>query len=88
MPSPTIGRRTTALTAVDNLFRGHRQAVDRRAAFHFNRSGRHERPGKALAEHSIDCVMHFAALAYVASRLPDPLAYYQTTRRHDQPARR
>ena len=30
----------------------------------------------ALAKHSIDCVMHFAALAYVGESVTEPLAYY------------
>ena len=35
------------VTVVDNLFRGHRQAVDRRAAFQPNCPGRYRRPGRA-----------------------------------------
>jgi UDP-glucose-4-epimerase GalE len=31
---------------------------------------------EALTEHSIDCVMHFAALAYVGESVAEPLAYY------------
>ncbi len=30
----------------------------------------------ALAKHSIDCVMHFAALAYVGESVAEPLSYY------------
>ena len=64
------------VVAVDNLYRGHGQAV------HPGRL-----PSKSiwptprpwptlLAEHAIDCVMHFAALAYVGESVTDPLAYY------------
>jgi UDP-glucose 4-epimerase len=64
------------VAAVDNLFRGHRQAVDRRATFHQIDLAETDVLAKALAEHSIDCVMHFAALAYVGESVADPLAYY------------
>ena len=64
------------VAAVDNLFRGHRQAVDRRAAFHEIDLADTHALAIALAEHSIDCVMHFAALAYVGESVTDPLAYY------------
>ena len=65
-----------AVVAVDNLFRGHAAAVDRRGVF----------PRVALADtaaltdllrrHKVDCVMHFAALAYVGESVAEPLAYY------------
>jgi UDP-glucose 4-epimerase len=64
------------VAAVDYLFRGHREAVDRRAAFCQLDLADTDALAKALAEHSIDCVMHFAALAYVGESVADPLAYY------------
>ena len=61
---------------VDNLFRGHRQAVHPQAEFY----PLHLSDTRALADllhkHAIDCVMHFAALAYVGESVADPLAYY------------
>ena len=64
------------VVAVDNLYRGHAQAVDRRAAFHEIDLADTQALTDVLAEHAIDCVMHFAALAYVGESVTDPLAYY------------
>jgi UDP-glucose 4-epimerase len=64
------------VVAVDNLFRGHGQAVDRRAAFHEINLAETQALADALAGHAIDCVMHFAALTYVGESVADPLAYY------------
>lgn len=65
-----------SVVAIDNLFRGHGRAVDRRAAFHEIDLGHTHAIAESLAEHKIDCVMHFAALAYVGESVTDPLAYY------------
>ena len=64
------------VVAVDNLCRGHGRAVDRRATFHEIDLADTPALAEALAEHAIDCVMHFAALAYVGESVADPLAYY------------
>lgn len=64
------------VVAVDNLYRGHGQAVDRRAAFHEIDLADTSALKAAMVEHKIDCVMHFAALAYVGESVTDPLAYY------------
>ena len=64
------------VAAVDNLFRGHRQAVHPAAAFHEADLGDTAELGRLLRTHEIDCVMHFAALAYVGESVSDPLAYY------------
>lgn len=64
------------VVAVDNLFRGHGRAVDRRATFHEIDLAHTQALADAMAEHAIDCVMHFAALAYVGESVTEPLAYY------------
>jgi len=64
------------VVVVDNLYRGHGRAVDRRAAFHELDLANTQALAEALTEHAIDCVMHFAALAYVGESVADPLAYY------------
>ena len=63
------------VVAVDNLYRGHRQAVDRRAAS-TRSTWPKPTPWPTFSGHAIDCVMHFAALAYVGESVGDPLAYY------------
>jgi len=64
------------VAAVDNLYRGHAEAVDRRAVFHKGDVRDARAMAEILTEHRIDCVMHFAALAYVGESVTDPLAYY------------
>ena len=63
------------VVAVDNLFRGHRQAVHPKAAFHQVDLAETARWPSCWPA-AIDCVMHFAALAYVGESVADPLAYY------------
>jgi len=64
------------VAAVDNLFRGHRRAVHPAAAFHEVDLSDSGGLARVLRQHEIDCVMHFAALAYVGESVANPLAYY------------
>jgi UDP-glucose 4-epimerase len=61
---------------VDNLFRGHRAAVDSRADFVQADMNDTEVIETALREYGIEGVMHFAALAYVGESVDQPLEYY------------
>ena len=65
------------VVAIDNLYRGHRQAVHPKAIF--REIGLADTPALAntLREYAVDCVMHFAALAYVGESVSEPLVYYQ-----------
>ena len=67
------------VVAVDNLYRGHRQAIDRRAAFHKIDLAETGALAKVLAEHAIDAVVHFAAFKAVGESTAQPLAYYANT---------
>jgi UDP-glucose 4-epimerase len=72
------------VVAMDNLYRGHAEAMDLLNAgaggrLHFVKA---EVGDGALIEgllrtHSIDTVMHFAALAYVGESVDEPLRYYR-----------
>jgi UDP-glucose-4-epimerase GalE len=62
--------------AVDNLYRGHQQAVHPQAAFEKVDLADTQALGDLLARHQVGCVMHFAALAYVGESVSDPLSYY------------
>ena len=62
---------------VDNLFRGHRQAVPSHAPFHKVDLLETAALTELLSRHAIECVMHFAALAYVGESVTNPLAYYE-----------
>ena len=65
------------VVAVDNLFRGHRRAVHPRAVFRQAALADTQVLADLFREHQIDCVMHFAALAYVGESVIDPLSYYE-----------
>ena len=65
------------VVAVDNLSRGHAAAVDRRATFCQLDLTDSRRLAEVLVRHEIQCVMHFAALAYVGESVTEPLLYYR-----------
>lgn len=65
-----------SVLVVDNLYRGHRQAVHPQAIFHQVALADTETLAGLLAGHAIDCVMHFSALAYVGESVTEPLSYY------------
>ena len=64
------------VVVVDNLFRGHRRAVDPGAAFYKMDLADTSDLANVLEKHAIECVMHFAALAYVGESVTEPLSYY------------
>ena len=64
------------VVAVDNLFRGHREAAPANVAFQQLDLRQTDALTGLMANHRIDCVMHFAALAYVGESVPKPLLYY------------
>ncbi len=68
---------------VDDLSRGHREAVnqldahaDGRLYFYESSVGDGTRMERLMLDHDIDTVMHFAALAYVGESVEQPLRYY------------
>ena len=65
------------VTVIDNLYRGHRQAVHPQAAFHKIELADTRAIADLLLQREIDCVMHFAALAYVGESVTEPLSYYE-----------
>ena len=65
------------VVAIDNLTRGHAAAVDRRAVFCQVDLADSSRLAELLVRHDIQCVMHFAALAYVGESVTEPLLYYR-----------
>ncbi len=69
---------------VDNLYRGHAEAMAAlepeaggRLTFAEADTGDREKMKSLLKEHQIDTVMHFAALAYVGESVTEPLVYYR-----------
>lgn len=64
------------VVVLDNLYRGHREAVPEDLAFEELDLRQTEAVANALAYHQIECVMHFAALAYVGESVTEPNRYY------------
>ncbi len=67
------------VVVLDNLFRGHRAAVEAAGANAFEQLDLLDTDGitRALDRHRIECVMHFGALAYVGESVTEPLRYYE-----------
>jgi UDP-glucose 4-epimerase len=72
------------VVGVDNLFRGHRAAMDRCATLgkdrlHFTEgdAGDTALLTRLMKQHKVEGVMHFAALAYVGESVLEPLRYYR-----------
>jgi UDP-glucose 4-epimerase len=61
---------------LDNFSRGHREAVSHGIPIEELDLRETEAIANALTYHQIDCVMHFAALAYVGESVDEPLTYY------------
>ena len=64
------------VVVLDNLSRGHRAAVPDNVPFEELDLRYTEAVTNAMTYHRIDCVMHFAALAYVGESVDHPLRYY------------
>ncbi len=64
------------VVVVDNLFRGHRQAVPQDVPFEKVDLRETQALADVMSRHDIQCVMHFAALAYVGESVTEPLRYY------------
>lgn len=65
-----------AVTVIDNLGRGHREAIHTDAAFHQLDIRNTDALTDVMTSGGIEAVMHFAALAYVGESVTDPLMYY------------
>ena len=62
---------------VDNLFRGHKESIPADVTFYEMDIRETEALTDVLKKERIDCVMHFAALAYVGESVHEPMLYYQ-----------
>jgi UDP-glucose-4-epimerase GalE len=65
-----------AVLVLDDLSRGHRGAVDPRAAFCQGRTGDRELVARLVREHEVSACAHFAAYAYVGESVSEPAKYY------------
>ncbi len=63
---------------LDNLSRGHIESIPKSGEVPLVQADLRDTEAiiQALTQHSIDCVMNFAALAYVGESVSEPLRYY------------
>lgn len=70
-----LTRQGHGAVVLDNLAKGHRQAVVG-SDFVLGDLGDRDLLGQVFSQRKIDCVMHFAALSLVGESVEKPLAYY------------
>ena len=62
---------------LDNLSRGHRDAVAPEVPFYEGDIGDRELITRMVQEHDVDACIHFAAFAYVGESVSEPALYYE-----------
>lgn len=65
------------VVVLDDLFRGHREAVDADVPFYQGQIGDAALVQRIIAQHRVEAVVHFAALAYVGESVTDPRRYFE-----------
>ena len=68
--------RGESIVILDNLHRGHRDAVPADVPFYHGNIGDRELVSQIAREHKIEACVHFAALAYVGESVEDPARYF------------
>lgn len=66
-----------SVVVLDDLARGHREAVTRETPFYQGRVGDRALIAKIAAEHKLESCVHFAALAYVGESVQMPEKYFE-----------
>src|ERR1044072_8066465 len=69
--------RGEAVVVLDNLSRGHRDAVTFEIPFYEGDVGDREIVKGIVREHAVDACIHFAAFAYVGESVNQPALYYE-----------
>jgi UDP-glucose 4-epimerase len=67
------------VVVLDNLLRGHRQALDAEVPFYQGDVGDELLLAQIAQQHELESCIHFAALAYVGESVKDPKLYFETT---------
>ncbi len=65
------------VVVLDDLYRGHRGAVDKDVPLYQGRVGDRALVERIVAEHKIEECVHFAALAYVGESVVEPARYFE-----------
>lgn len=66
-----------AVVVLDNLSRGHREAVNEEARFYEGDIGDRDLVGQICRENDVEAAMHFSAFAYVGESVEKPGIYYR-----------
>ena len=66
-----------SVVVLDDLYRGHRGAIDEGIPFYQGRVGDRALVERIVAEHKVDSCVHFAALTYVGESVQDPRRYFE-----------
>ena len=66
-----------SVVVLDDLARGHRQAVAADIPFYEGRVGDRALLGRIAREHELESCVHFAALAYVGESVQNPAKYFE-----------
>ena len=78
--SATVERlraRGESVVVLDDLYRGHRGAIEEGIPFYQGRVGDRGLVERVVAEHKVDSCVHFAALTYVGESVQDPQRYFE-----------
>jgi len=66
-----------SVVVLDDLKRGHRQALDPSVPFYQGRIGDRQLVKEIVGKYSIESCIHFAAMAYVSESMEKPALYYE-----------
>jgi UDP-glucose 4-epimerase len=72
-----LRQRGEQVVILDNLFRGHGEAIARDIPFYQGNVGNRELVARITSEHDIETCIHFAALAYVGESVAEPARYFE-----------
>ncbi len=72
-----LRQRGREVVVVDNLFRGHRGALDPEVPLYVGDVGDADLVARIVKDHDVDACVHFAAFAYVGESVLEPERYYE-----------
>lgn len=65
------------VVVLDDLYRGHRDALAKGVPFYEGKVGNRELVARIAKDHKVDECIHFAALAYVGESVAEPARYFE-----------
>jgi UDP-glucose 4-epimerase len=71
-----------SIIVLDDLSRGHREALDDRVTFYRGETGNRSLVEEVCRKHEVEACIHFAALAYVGESVTEPKLYFEKNVAH------